>query len=66
MKLKITGSGYVGLDSGAFLAEVGNDVLCLDVNAKKTPILKLGRPPICSRVILCKAGLNYSAIGRKT
>lgn len=54
------------LESGAFLAEVGNDVLCLNVNANKNPILKVGCAPICSRVILCKAGLNYCAIGRKT
>ena len=29
------GTGYVGLVSGACLAEVGNDVLCFDVDARK-------------------------------
>jgi phytoene dehydrogenase-like protein len=31
MKITVVGSGYVGLVSGACLADVGNDVLCLDV-----------------------------------
>ena len=33
MKITIVGTGYVGLVSGTCLAEVGNDVLCLDTNA---------------------------------
>ena len=32
MKVTIFGSGYVGLVTGACLAEVGNDVLCMDVD----------------------------------
>ncbi len=34
------GTGYVGLVTGTCLAEVGNDVLCLDVDARKIDILK--------------------------
>jgi UDPglucose 6-dehydrogenase len=36
MKVTVVGSGCVGLVSGACLAEMGNDVLCLDVDPKKT------------------------------
>jgi len=40
------GTGYVGLVTGACLAEVGNDVLCLDVDARKIDILESGGVPI--------------------
>ena len=46
MKITITGTGYVGLVSGACLAEVGNDVLCFDVDAAKIDILHRGGVPI--------------------
>ena len=44
--LSVVGTGYVGLVSGACLAEVGNDVLCLDVDAGKIKTLKDGGIPI--------------------
>ena len=40
------GTGYVGLVSGTCLAEVGNDVLCLDVDARKIDVLNAGGVPI--------------------
>jgi UDPglucose 6-dehydrogenase len=40
------GSGYVGLVTGACFAEVGNDVLCLDVDKRKIDILNAGGVPI--------------------
>ncbi len=46
MKISIFGSGYVGLVSGACLAEVGNDVLCMDVDAGKIEKLQQGIIPI--------------------
>jgi UDPglucose 6-dehydrogenase len=46
MKLTVIGTGYVGLVSGACLADVGNDVLCLDVDPKKIEILTSGGIPI--------------------
>lgn len=46
MKITVIGTGYVGLVSGACLAEVGNDVLCLDLDAAKIKILEDGGIPI--------------------
>ena len=46
MKITVIGTGYVGLVSGACLAEVGNDVLCLDVDTAKIKILEDGGIPI--------------------
>jgi len=46
MKITVVGTGYVGLVSGACLAEVGNVVLCLDVDPEKIRILKEGGIPI--------------------
>jgi len=46
MKITIFGSGYVGLVTGACLAEVGNDVLCVDIDANKIAMLEKGEIPI--------------------
>ena len=46
MKITVVGTGYVGLVTGACLAEMGNDVLCLDVNFEKIRILQQGGVPI--------------------
>jgi UDPglucose 6-dehydrogenase len=46
MKVTVFGSGYVGLVSGACLAEVGNDVVCMDVDADKIALLERGEIPI--------------------
>jgi UDPglucose 6-dehydrogenase len=46
MKVTIIGSGYVGLVTGACLAEQGNNVFCVDVDAKKIEILNSGGVPI--------------------
>lgn len=46
MKITIIGTGYVGLVTGACLAELGNDVFCLDVDARKIAILNDGGIPI--------------------
>ena len=46
MKITIIGSGYVGLVTGACLAELGNDVFCLDVDQKKIDLLNAGGVPI--------------------
>ncbi|HTK02185.1 MAG TPA: UDP-glucose/GDP-mannose dehydrogenase family protein [Bordetella sp.] len=46
MKITVVGTGYVGLVSGACLAEMGNDVMCLDVDAAKVERLKQNDIPI--------------------
>ncbi|CAH2788618.1 MAG: UDP-glucose 6-dehydrogenase (EC [uncultured Paraburkholderia sp.] len=46
MKITIIGTGYVGLVTGACLAEIGNDVFCLDVDPRKIEILNNGGVPI--------------------
>ena len=46
MKVTIVGSGYVGLVTGACLAELGNAVFCLDLDQKKIDILNSGGVPI--------------------
>ena len=46
MKITVVGTGYVGLVSGACLAEVGNDVLCFDVDREKVDFLNKGGIPI--------------------
>ena len=46
MKITIIGTGYVGLVTGACLAEIGNDVFCLDVDQRKIDLLNRGEVPI--------------------
>ena len=46
MRVTIFGTGYVGLVQGAVLAEVGHDVVCVDVDAAKVAALQTGRVPI--------------------
>jgi UDPglucose 6-dehydrogenase len=46
MRITMIGTGYVGLVTGACLAEVGNEVLCLDIDARKIDILEKGGVPI--------------------
>jgi UDPglucose 6-dehydrogenase len=46
MHITIFGTGYVGLVTGACLAEVGNDVVCVDVDAAKVARLQAGEIPI--------------------
>ncbi len=46
MKITVVGTGYVGLVSGACLADMGNQVLCLDLDAAKVRALDAGKIPI--------------------
>ena len=46
MKITVVGTGYVGLVTGACLADAGNSVFCLDVDEAKIKLLNDGRIPI--------------------
>lgn len=46
MHISIFGSGYVGLVTGTCFADVGNHVLCVDIDAKKIALLQQGKVPI--------------------
>ncbi len=46
MKITIFGSGYVGLVTGACLADAGNNVMCVDIDERKIGMLQRGEIPI--------------------
>ena len=49
MKISIVGTGYVGLVSGACLAELGHQVVCVDVDPRKIDMILTKNPPIYER-----------------
>jgi UDPglucose 6-dehydrogenase len=61
LKITMIGTGYVGLVSGACLAEVGNDVLCYDVDARKIGVLNDGGIPIHEPGLAERVARNRSA-----
>ena len=61
MKITVIGTGYVGLVSGTCLAEVGNDVLCLDLDEGKVRILNSGGIPIHEPGLLDMVARNRAA-----
>jgi UDPglucose 6-dehydrogenase len=61
MKITVIGTGYVGLVSGTCLAEVGNDVLCLDVDPAKIKTLNEGGIPIFEPGLLDMVRRNVAA-----
>ncbi len=46
MRITIIGSGYVGLVTGACLADLGNDVMCLDIDVRKIETIRNGEMPV--------------------
>src|SRR5476651_204796 len=46
MKIAVVGTGYVGLVTGTCLAETGNQVICVDINAQKVKMMQDGKLPI--------------------
>ena len=68
MRLSVIGCGYVGLVTGACLAEAGHDVMCTDIDAARIAQLKAGQVPIYEHYldkILVSAGksgkISYTA-----
>ncbi len=61
MDVTIYGSGYVGLVTGACLAEVGNNVLCIDIDPDKIALLNGGGVPIFEPGLTELIGKNREA-----
>ncbi|MDR9406806.1 MAG: UDP-glucose/GDP-mannose dehydrogenase family protein [Spiribacter sp.] len=61
MRLTIFGTGYVGLVTGACFAEVGNDVICVDVDEAKIARLNRGEIPIYEPGLEAMVGRNREA-----
>ena len=61
MKITMVGTGYVGLVSGACLAEVGNQVMCFDIDPQKIAMLNAGELPIYEPGLADIIKRNYDA-----
>lgn len=61
MKLTIVGTGYVGLVTGTCLAQMGNDVLCVDTDESKVKKLESGIVPIYEPGLEELVTINHSA-----
>lgn len=61
MKIAVAGTGYVGLVAGVCFAEVGHDVICVDVDEKKVELMKSGTSPIYEQDLEELMQKNYSA-----
>src|SRR5689334_16536414 len=46
MKIAVVGTGYVGLVTGTCLAEMGNEVMCVDIDEAKVKKMQAGQVPI--------------------
>lgn len=61
MKVTVFGIGYVGLVQGAVLAEIGHDVICVDIDSEKVKNLENGQIPIYEPQLEGLVKDNYSA-----
>lgn len=61
MKVTVFGIGYVGLVQAAVLADVGHDVMCIDIDEKKVENLKKGNIPIFEPGLTPLVQKNYEA-----
>jgi UDPglucose 6-dehydrogenase len=62
--IAVVGTGYVGLTTGACMAHLGHDVICLDVDAEKVALLSKGSVPILEEGLdrLVEEGLHTSKL----
>lgn len=63
MKIAVAGTGYVGLVAGVCFAEVGHNVICVDIDQEKVKRMKSGKSPIYEQD-LEELMINNSAAGR--
>ena len=68
MKVSVIGTGYVGLVTGATLADLGNQVVCLDILEEKITMLNSGKSPIYEPGLdeLLKKGLKNKNLSGST
>ena len=59
MNVTVLGSGYVGLVTAACLAEIGNDVVCFDIDRTKIEALSANRVPFHERGRLSGAASEH-------
>ena len=61
MKIAVAGTGYVGLVAGVCFAEVGHEVVCVDVDATKVELMRSGVSPIYEADLEDLMRKNYAA-----
>lgn len=61
MNITVAGTGYVGLVAGVCFAEVGHQVLCVDVDEEKVKMMKAGKSPIYEQDLEELMVRNYKA-----
>lgn len=61
MKIAVAGTGYVGLVAGVCFAEVGHNVVCVDVDENKVEMMKSGKSPIYEQDLEELMQKNYKA-----
>ncbi len=60
MKITMFGTGYVGLVTGTCFAEMGNDVICVDINPETVASLEAGRVPIFEPGLASMVASNHA------
>jgi UDPglucose 6-dehydrogenase len=63
MRIAVVGTGYVGLVTGACFADLGNAVICADIDSRKIEMLRRGETPIFEPGLVEKVRIN-SRVGR--